>query len=244
MNIKLLVFMVMANFVFVPSLHAQEKLTFTSILNSSSAKISEQVIREAYRRLGYDINVVWVPARRALEMANDGQVDGELHRILGIDKRWVNLMRVPNRVNVLEATAFTKSLEFKVAGWNSLKPYSVGVRRGIQFSNANTQGMSRQVVNTVQGLFEILQYDRIEVVVTSLINGLSELKEIKHSSIKLLKPAIEVYPLYHYLHKKHQDMVPKVNGVLEQMKKEGLIEHIRQQALNRLRSEAGRSNTE
>jgi len=185
-----------------------------------------------------------VPARRALEMSNDGQVDGELHRILGIDKRWANLIRVPNRVNVLEATAFTKSIDFTVAGWSSLKPYSVGVRRGIQFSNTNTQGMSRQIVNTVQGLFEILQYDRIEVVVTSLINGLSELKEIKHSSIKLLKPAIEIYPLYHYLHKKHQDMVPKVNGVLEQMKKEGLIQHIRQQALNRLRSEAGRGNTE
>ena len=241
MNIKFLIFMVMVYLAGAPSLHAQEKLIFTTILNSSSAKISEQVIREAYRRLGFDIEVIWVPARRALEMSNDGQVDGELHPIFGIDKRWSNLIRVPNQVNELEATAFTKGIEFKVAGWNSFSSYSVGVRRGIQFSNANTQGMSRQIVNTVQGLFEILQYDRVEGIVTSLINGLIELKGIKHSSIKPLKPAIEVYPLYHYLHIKHQALVPKVNGILEEMKKEGLIQRIRQQALNRLLSEAGPS---
>ena len=47
MNSKFLVFMVMFYLANAPSLHAQEKLTFTTILNSSSAKISEQVIREA-----------------------------------------------------------------------------------------------------------------------------------------------------------------------------------------------------
>ncbi len=238
MKIRYLVIMVMVYLAGAPPLFAQEKLTFTTILNSSSAKISEQVVREAYRRLGFDIEVVWVPARRALELSNDGEVDGELHRIFGIDKRWVNLVMVPNQVNVLEATVFTKGLEFKVAGWDSFNAYSVGVRRGIQFSNTNTQGMSRQIVNTVQGLFEILKHDRVEVIVTSLINGLNALQDTKGSMIRPLKPAIEIYPLYHYLHKKHKSLVPRVNAVLEEMKNEGLIQHIRMQALDRLRSEA------
>ncbi len=236
MKIKFLVYFMVVYLAGTSSLHAQQTLIFSTIVNSNSAKISEQVIREAYRRLGFDIEVVAMPARRALEVSNDGEVDGELHRIYGLDKRWKNLVRVPNKVNVLEATVFTKRVKFDVAGWNSIKPYVVGVRRGIQFSNRNTDGMSRQIVNSIQSLFDILKFDRVEVVVTSLVNGLSELKEAKLSMIRPLSPSIEIYPLYHYLHKKHLSLVPKVNAVLEDMKNEGLIERIRQQGITNLHS--------
>ncbi len=234
MKIKFLVYFVVVYLAGTSSLHAQETLIFSTIVNSNSAKISEQVIREAYRRLGFDIEIVAMPARRALEVSNDGEVDGELHRIYGLDKRWQNLVRVPNKVNVLEATVFTKRVKFDVAGWNSIKPYVVGVRRGIQFSNRNTDGMSRQIVNSIQSLFEILKFDRVEVIVTSLVNGLSELKEAKISMIRPLSPPIEIYPLYHYLHKKNVHLLKPLTEVLRVMQQNGEIETIIEQNISRL----------
>ena len=238
MKIKCLIFMVMVYLVGASPLHAQNQLTFATVQDSANSKINEKVVREAYARLGYDIEVVWLPGVRALEMANNGEVDGELGRVAGIELRWTSLIMVPTMVNVLEGAVFTKNIEFEVAGWDSLRPYSIGVRRGIQFSDQGTQGMRRQIVNSNQDLFNILRVDRVELIIVSLANGLKQLENIKYTVIKPLKPVIEAYPLHHYLHNKHRDLLPKIDAVLQAMEEEGVIQRIRQQVLDNLQSDS------
>ena len=44
------------------------------------------------------------------------------------------------------ATVFTKLTRFEVAGWESLKPYTIGIIRGIKFAERHTKRMNAVAV--------------------------------------------------------------------------------------------------
>lgn len=212
-----------------------EPLVFTTIKNSVNSEIGTLVMTEAYGRLGIDIIVKPLPASRALKESNDGNADGELYRISGINKKWSNLVQLSIPINQLEAVAFTKNLQFKVSGWDSLRPYKLSIRRGVRFSEIATEGMTRQIVNDNSSLFKMVNVDRADIAILALSNGLQSLKDLGLTDIKPLSPAIQSYPLYHYLHSKHKDLLPKVEAVLMELEKEGFIQKSRQNILDKLK---------
>jgi len=67
----------------------------TLVGDDPAATISEMVLREAYRRLGRTLVVHQLPGERSLVYANEGKMDGELYRKLGLDRDYPNLVIVP-----------------------------------------------------------------------------------------------------------------------------------------------------
>ena len=49
-----------------------------------------------------------------------------------------------------------------------------------------------------------------------------------------LSPSLGREPVYHYLHKKHEALVPKIDGVFKEMQKDGTLERLRAQFLGEL----------
>ena len=45
--------------------------------------------------------------------------------------------------------------------------------------------------------------------------------------LNLLKPTLERYKLYNYLHEKHRSLIPKIDRVIKSMKKSGELEKSR-----------------
>ena len=206
-------------------------LTFSSIQGSINCLISERVVREAYQRMGFEVIVKQFPAKRALVSSNEGKTDGELQRIPGINKKYPNLIMVPVPVNTLDGIVYTREGALSVNGWQSLKPYKIGIRRGIKFSEKGTMGMDRSFVNTNDELFSLLKMGKVDLVVISRVNGLNMSRRLNIAGIKALDQPIESYPLYHYLHQKNKHLVPQLTAVLENMEKEGVIKKIREQYL-------------
>ncbi|MGI2106536.1 substrate-binding periplasmic protein [Shewanella frigidimarina] len=216
-------------------LYAIELVTFSAIENSVNTLICERVLKEAYRRINIDIVINQYPASRSLYLSEKGSTDGELFRIGGQNKKYPNLLQISVPINKLEAVAFTKNAQFTVNGWESLKPYKVGIQRGIRFAEKGTRsikGLYTHVVNSNEQLFSLLEKDRVDVIVIAYLNGLETMQKLKIPGIKLLKPAIETYPLYHYLHKKNEHLQPEITASLQSMKEEGLIQKIRDQVIN------------
>ena len=141
-------------------LKAQEKLKFSTMSGSMTADITANIIKEAYKRIGIGAEIIKVPAERALSLSNSGQVDGEVFRIAGIDKKYTNLIQISVPIFIADNYLFTKHLDFTVKGWESLKPYKVGIRRGVKFAEEGTKEMDRQIVNDYHSLFTIL--DKLE----------------------------------------------------------------------------------
>ncbi len=198
-------------------------MVFTTVESSTHSNIGESVLIEAYKRLNISISAHYVPAKRALHISNSGEVDGELHRVDGISAIWQDLIQVPVAINCIKATAFSIDHQFDVNGWESLKPYSVGIRRGVIFSRVGARGLDVTAVNKNQQLFSMLAAGRTDVIVVSLLNGLKALDGGSYKDVMVLTPFIELYPLYHYLHVRHKELIPELTTVLQDMRAEGVI---------------------
>jgi len=214
--------------VFSPLSLSVELLQLSKIEGSVLTKISEQVLIEAYQKLDIKIEFVSFPAKRGLMISNEGSVDGEVHRIKKVDYKYPNLIRVPTAINLAEVVVFTVDNPFKIEGWHSLKPYKIGIMRGIVVAEQGTKEMDVEAFNSYDQVLMMLNFKRIDVGVLTRVGGLYYLRSLKFKDIKMLEPPILQHGLYHYLHVKHEALVPKINGVLTKMQGSGRIKEIRQ----------------
>ena len=215
-------------------LQAAEKLVIASIEGTVHTLISGKVVAEAYRRIGIEAVVRHYPGKRSVFISNRGDSDGELYRVAGMNKDYPNLLMVPVPIDNFDGMVFTKQTEFTVNGWESLKPYKVGVRRGIRFSDEGTgsvEGIYLETVSSNKQLFLMLEEGRVDIIVIARLNGLQMQQNFKIPGIRSLEPPIESYPLYHYLHKKNSHLMPEITAALQEMEKEGLIKKIRDQII-------------
>jgi len=227
-NIAFFVTTLFATLITTP-LYAAEELIFSAIENSDNTLISGEVITEAYRRIGIEMEIKEYPGTRALHFSNQGKTDGELFRISGINVNHPNLLMVSVPINRLEGVVYAKKTEFQINGWDSLRPYKIGIRRGIKFTQSGSEGMNVQTVPSDESLFEILDQGRVDVIVLARLNGLRAMQKMKLTDTRALEPPVESYPLYHYLHKKNGYLIPKLTAALQEMEKEGLMQKIREE---------------
>lgn len=203
-----------------------------SSLYDPVSEVSEKILTEAYSRLDVTIKIRRFPAQRALVQSNNGNTGGEVNRVQGIDKEYVNLIVVPTPVNYFEGVVFSKNLTFPVNGWNSLKPYRIVIRIGSKFAEKGTKGMTLHRVPTYSQAFRLLNQDRADICIASRLTGLLQIKELNLTGIKAIDPPLVRTNLFHYVHKKNKDIIPKINSSLIEMHEEGLIEKIRTQCID------------
>ena len=67
------------------------------VVGSADAWAGDVILREAYRRLGIALEIRKLPAERALRMASDGQLDGEVQRIDAVKRTHPNLVQCLTR---------------------------------------------------------------------------------------------------------------------------------------------------
>lgn len=203
-----------------------ETLTFSTVPSAAIIQVNEAVLTEAYRRLGITIRVRNYPAARALIESNSGKVDGELYRMAGISDRFHNLIMVPTPISSIEWMVFTRDQDLKVNGWESLASFNVAVERGILYVEQKTANMKRELVNDNLQMMRMLELDRVQLAVDTRLDGASVLRGMKNHHIRMLEPPLAKIDLHHYVHKKHQALVPKLDAILKQLQREGLAEQL------------------
>lgn len=215
------------------SLHvnAQTRLVLSGAKDPLS-EISALVLQEAYKRIGIEVETAWQPAERSLKSSNAGQVDGELNRIAGLESQYPNLVRVPIPVNLLEGVVFSKNVTPVISGISSIRGFQIAIRRGTKFAERLTQGMEPLMLSKNIQLFRVLNAGRVDLIITSHLEGLEMLNQLKFRQIQVLKPPLVSLDLYHYLHKKHQALVKPLSTTLLNMQVEGEIVRIRQQFMD------------
>jgi len=199
-----------------------------------SAGISEEILKEAYSRIGITVTTKEFPGERALKMSNSGAVDGEVNRIHGIRKKYENLRMVPVAINAIEGLAFTNKPDIKVSSWDDLRPYKLGLRIGAKYAEYGTVGMQVSSVKTNDQVFSMLGKNRTEIAISTRIEGVLTIHKLGLKNIRLIDPPLVSLELFHFLHKKHDALVPRVQKALEDMAREGRIEAIKTAAIKKL----------
>lgn len=200
--------------------------------NEQTHELAIPVVREAYSRIGYTAAFDRLPARRALEWANDGVTDGDLARIAGTEKQFPNLIRISIPVFRITALAFAVNDTRAISEWHDLKGLNIGIVRGIRYSEIGTRGMEPIPANDMTHLFKLLTLGRIDVAISVLDAGRIEIH--RHYPAAGIHPAgdpLFIAPLFHYVHIKNGHLVQKLEKVLEEMEAKGEIRTLRKRAL-------------
>lgn len=204
-----------------------QTLTFPQVVEGEFATVGENILEEAYGRIGIKVKFIYYPSGRALNESNSGRLDGEMYRINGLDETYENLIKVPT--SYLSAVHFVYSQDphIKVNGYKSLTSKSIAFRRGLKVVEKNTVGFKRTQVSTPKQAFFMLEKGRVDIVIEEELTSASIIKENKLENIQPIYPAISEDNLFHYLNKKHQHLVPEIDRVLKAMLFDGTIEKIK-----------------
>jgi len=215
------------------TVHADSTITITSgrgepFTTPKQDGFYDLIVMSMFQRLGLKANTILLPSQRSLINANSGENDGNIARIKGLEKKFPNLLMVPEKIIDFDFVAFYKrSNNISVTNWQSLKPYHVGFIHGWKYFEKKVQHYSslNKVKNTKQ-LFYLLKKDRVDLVLYDLWSGLWWLKH-HGENIHYLKPPIASVKLYLYVNKKHEKLVPQLAQALADMKRDGTYKAIK-----------------
>ena len=214
-------------------LHAKPLITLAKpdisaelIEKNKAAMYVQNMVREAFHRIGYDLNVVILPYERSLQMSNGAQIDGELVRSSSIELQSPHLIRVPEAVLDIDIVVISREPIDLSPGWNALSGKSVGWLLGMKVIEQNLPKTAHVIgVKSIKQLFSMLIKKRVDYVVFMESFGISFLGKESHGLLVNTPPLAKVSN-YTYLHEKHALLVPKLAASLRAMKQDGTFQRI------------------
>ncbi|MHB8624423.1 MAG: substrate-binding periplasmic protein [Sulfuricaulis sp.] len=189
------------------------------------------IATETFRRVGLKLRLVKLPAERALLLANDRLEDGELTRIAGLEKRYPNLVRVPEKLIDWDFVAFSKDTSIP-GNFEAISHYSVGFIKGWKIYEQNMAGAERvTTVDDPEQLLRLLNLDRIDVALYVRWMGLALIQKQQLQGIHMLTPPLAKRAMYIYLNKRYATLVPKLADALRELKREGFYQRVYREKL-------------
>lgn len=193
----------------------------------------DEVTREALRRVGYKLEISRLPAERGLRFINKGIIDGEMSRVKGISKIYLNLIRVEEKIMNWDFVVFSKKDIDLNDGWSALSGKYVSYMNGWKILEKNVPKSARVTkTNNSSQLFNLLKKERTDFIIYEYWGGHEVMIEMGLKNIKNIKPALASKEMFIYLHKKHADLAPKISAALHEMKKDGSYRKIEKKYLN------------
>ena len=217
--------------------HAQQPLVITTSMAPPLSKddqtgFYDQVMIEAFRRIGQPVEIRHLPTERSITNANLGITDGEFPRISGLGRLYPNLLEVPEKIDDFKFTAFTWRDDIQLKDWASCKPYNVAIVRGWKILEANLADAKSLIrVKDQKLLFSLLGKHRADMAVYSRFEGQEMIERLGLKSIRVLEPPLATKAMFLYLNKKHLQLIPALTEQLRSMKNDGTYDRIFEKTL-------------
>ena len=203
--------------------------------NMQFTGFNDQITKEVFRRVGYDVDILRLPAARALKDLNDGITDGDLVRIKKISTIFPNIRVVPEKIIDFDFVAISKGSDYQPSGWESLKPYEVGIVSGWKILEVNVKDtVSRTKVEDTKQLIKILDHDRVDLVVSERWQAMQAISDLGKNSFQIHEPPIKSNEMFMVVNKKHEQLIPDLAAAIKAMKKDGTFERIYKETLGRI----------
>lgn len=195
----------------------------------------DTLVKKAFRRLDLQLEVIILPAERVLLNANRGIEDGCLLRIKGLEKRYPNLVRVPEMLMVSEFVAYSTAVIGSDPDLKKYQPYSLAYITGWQIFDTlfdNHPYLTR--VKDADQMFTLLKVGRVDAVLYERWQGLGLLRAMQIKDVRLVHPPLVSKDMYMYLHKSHRHLVEKLASELASMKRDGTYDALHESTLQSL----------
>jgi polar amino acid transport system substrate-binding protein len=203
---------------FSPLSHAnQYKISAPSI--SKMLPSLESKITESYKKIGIHTEVIHLPAKRALESANNADwVDAELMRVEEASDLLNDYIRIPVPIIQLSISVFSNRSGQEFSTWSSLKPFKVVTLRGFYLIKQRLlkNNVKYFEVDSYNQAVSMLNTNRTDVIIMADKLLSDELKHLLKINGFYKNNIIERVPVYHYVRKRHLPIVPQLTNALKE----------------------------
>ena len=205
-----------------------ENKTLTFCAFANYPQDIQLILAKAYAQLGYQLKFLSLSPEQGILESSSGRTDGETFRTIEGAKNYPDLIRVNVPVGITRLQAYTVRRDIKILAADpvaSLAPYTFGILKGHKAIEVLTTGMkNRQIFANQDEAITALGEKKVDLVILSPAVAKAALAKSKYSkAITVLEPPIYVDNLYHFIHKKHQDLVPKLEVVLKEFQSKGVM---------------------
>ncbi|WP_440905319.1 substrate-binding periplasmic protein [Catenovulum sp. SX2] len=202
---------------------AAEKLIITTIEGHPLVEYATGIMQKVYKKIGYDIEVWPLPAARALYMSSQGKADAELGRYGGLSKAYPELIQVSPALVNFSVVMLTTDTNIKTLPDTNALPNPIAIQRGSVYSKVLIGERTKIEVNSIQQIMKLLQTGRskIALVDDSYLELINQLNTA--NNIYIVPLAADAYPVYHYVHQRHRNLIPQIQQALLEMQQQGLL---------------------
>lgn len=181
----------------------------------------DRMLKEAFSRIGVQVEFVTLPSERSLAMAEAGEIDGDNNRVAGLQQRYPNLIQVPESNMSYEFMAFATRPGVTVSGWRDLDRYRVAHVIGWKIFEDNVTAHQLTRVGTAKQLFSFLDAGRADVVLFDRIGGRHFLRSLGVARGYAVEPPLARREMFLYLNARHAALIPALSRSLQAMKADG-----------------------
>lgn len=207
----------------------QKSLLIDGPGQSNSALFVQEVLEVAYQQLGYDVEYLRLPLARSFVEANEGRLDGLRFRVDSTEEKYSNLIAVPFPLLEFDVVLIADRRKCGMCKLEHLQ--NIATVRGLKavediIASERFKALKLNVrkYTNVQQAMVLLHAQKIDGVMMTDIDFPDELSKNKHY---LIKQSLSRRTDYHYLNKKHLDLVQPLFAVLMNMQETGKIPSLR-----------------
>lgn len=181
----------------------------------------EKIVSQSYQRLGYQVDIKFMPAKRALLAAQyDENFDAELARIKHAGTSMPTLLRVPVVLAEIQLSVITSKAGVTIKSMEDLANYRVSGVRGIVMTDTLLSTYSPIYANDLVHALDLLNAKRIDLVLVPI--NFSDPVAFDYPGINpddyTIYPApIPSKKLYHYVHKRHLGLIPQLAQAISEL---------------------------
>lgn len=213
---------------FSVSVAAQQTLTFREPDSGPMVEFLTDVLEEAYGNLGIQLKYQPLPRLRAEQLADDGQIAGELGRVDGIEERLPSLNKVPFKLYDFSMVLVADCRECGLCTLNNVQ--NLAYVGGMQ---AAEDILSE--VDLKQPIFRQTEFEQVAKLLRSGRIQAALVPDFQLRNLHLEHPEnYAIYRLssqagYHYLHDNYQHLIQPLENELRTMQASGRIDELRKQ---------------
>lgn len=193
----------------------------------------QQVIAEAARRVGVQVEIRRLPSNRSLNHAATGLVDGEFGRTALIPSQYASLIIVPEPLARFDFVAFVTRDVGGIAEWADLSTLRVAYIRGwVLVENALNAHEAVTVLDSEDQLFQVLRAGRVDVAIYNGLRGRAWIERNQGSGVYALSPPLDDQPVHLFFHRSRAGYVEPFSNALSEMRADGTYRHIYDSVVN------------
>lgn len=198
--------------------------------SNTLASLAQAVLRQAYARLDIEFSPRVLPLRRALLMAENGELDGDLMRNASVLQGSPALLKIRVPVAIAVYSAYRRGNCPARISLEELGQTRVAYFRGIRSIEMLLPEHALVAANNSSDALRHVQQGVTEYAVgmqqESDLLLASQSGQPGQASLCRVAEPVATQPLYHALHKRHAALQPRLEAVLAEMERQGEIARI------------------